>query len=119
MGLVLDMSPKSLERVLYFAADLFARDLNSAALADLTLIAATSLVLSAHTFEIFCGAKDIFTEQAAPLSLKSSVVYRLGFSYLSVRPASYHFRRSQTDLYGIKFSVHILFKPYINGDPLS
>ena len=84
-------------------------DLNSAALADFAL-EADLFILSAVAFPVLRRPENSFAEQSVALRLEGAVVDGLRLFDLAERPLSYHFRRSNSDLNGVKRCVaHLLF----------
>ena len=68
-------------------ADFGACDLNAALIADFFLIAIfDAFILTAAAFPVLHRTKDFFTEQAATLGLKSTVVDRFRFGHFAIGP---------------------------------
>ena len=86
------------------AADLGARDLDAAAVADLALVA-DLLILAAVALPVLGGPENALAEQAVALRLQGTVVDGLRLLYLAVGPLADHFRRSDADLDGVKCCV--------------
>ena len=78
-----------------------ASNFNAAAITDLSFVA-DFLILSAVAFPILRRPKDPFAEQTVAFGLQGTVVNRLRFLYLTIRPGHDSFRRGDSNLYGIK-----------------
>ena len=85
LGYLLDIAPKSLEKVIYFAPDLGARDFHAAPLAD-DAFEPDALVLAAVALPVLGRTEDLLAEQAVLLGLERAVVDGLGLLDLTVGP---------------------------------
>ena len=81
------------------AANLLGGYVNAALFALDDLFAVRILVFSARARAVLHRAKDSFAEKTSDLGLQRAVVDGLGLGDLTVRPCSYHIRRSKTDFY--------------------
>ena len=72
-----------------------------------------SLVFSAYALPVFHRAEDFCTEKAVTLRLERTIVYRLRFLNLSIRPLPYFFRRGNFNSQRLK--VGRIFRPLKNS----
>ena len=85
-----------------FTADLGGGDFDTALVADGASV--THLfVLAAFAFPVFGRSENLFTEEAVGFCLQGSVIDGFRLRHFPVRPFKDLFRRSDTDLHGIKF----------------
>ena len=78
-----------------------------------------SFIFPAVTFPVLCRSKDPFTVQSVFFRFQSSVVDRLRFGNLSMRPAQDLFSRCQPDLQGLKIIQFIIVVIVHRSLPLS
>ena len=85
-----------------FTSDLSLSNLNSASITYYAFIS-YSFIFTTMTLPVLCRSENSFTEKTVPFGFKCSVVYRFRFFYFTMTPFTYFLRRSQADLYRIKY----------------
>ena len=96
-------------------ANLGARNLNAAALAD-DALEANALVLAAGALPVLGGAKDLLAEQAVLFGLERTVVDGFGLLDLATRPAADILGACKRDAQGVEI-VNVEFAHLVSPLP--